>query len=91
MTTHSRTPVVESSQPASKLVRWGFHLYLRTYVYRLGWWLSGNKGAYQYLSESAARFYAPEEVKQMLMGVGFREVHYRPLLGGAAGITVAIR
>lgn len=83
--------IVESSQPQSRLVRWGFHVYLRTYVYGVGSLLSGNKGAYKYLSESAARFFNPEELKELLKSAGFREVHYRPLLLGAAGITVAIK
>jgi len=51
-----RFVVVESSQPESNLIRWFYHLYLRTYVFWIGSWLSGNTGAYKYLSESAARF-----------------------------------
>ncbi len=86
-----RLVIVESSQPDSPLIRWFFHLYLRTYVYWIGWWLSGNKGAYRYLTESARRFFDPGQVGELLKTAGFREVSYRPLLLGAVGIHVATK
>ena len=86
-----RFVVVESSQPESKVIRWLFHVYLRGFVFPAGWWISGNKAAYKYLTESAARFFTPSEVKDLLKAGGFREVTYRPLLFGAAGIHVAVK
>ncbi len=83
--------IVESSQPKSRLIRKLVHLYLRTFVFWAGYLLSGNRGAYRYLAESAARFYAPEEVKAMLLEAGFRRVTYRPLFFGAAGVHVAVK
>jgi len=91
LTSGGRYVIVESSQPKSKLIRKLFHLYLRWFVSRAGYWLSGNKGAYHYLAESATRFFSPEEVEAMLLAVGFREVSYRPLLFGAAAIHVAVK
>jgi demethylmenaquinone methyltransferase/2-methoxy-6-polyprenyl-1,4-benzoquinol methylase len=82
---------VESSQPGSKLIRRVFHGYLRWFVRNVGFCLSGNKGAYSYLAESAASFYTAGEVKDMLLGAGFREVCYRPFLFGAAGIHIAVK
>lgn len=86
-----RYVIVESSQPKSSVLRGLFHLYLRWFVSWVGYLLSGNRGAYQYLAESAARFYTPEEVKDLLATAGFREVVYRPLFLGAAGIHVAVK
>ncbi len=83
--------IVETSQPKSNLLRKLFHLYLRWVVSRLGYWLSGNKGAYHYLAESAAGFHTSEEVKEMLLGAGFRRVSFRPLFFGVAGIHVAVK
>jgi demethylmenaquinone methyltransferase/2-methoxy-6-polyprenyl-1,4-benzoquinol methylase len=83
--------IVESSQPKMKLVRKLFHLYLRWYVFKIGSFVSGNKRAYHYLAESAARFYSPEELKQILGTSGFRQVSYCPLFFGVAGIYVAIK
>jgi demethylmenaquinone methyltransferase/2-methoxy-6-polyprenyl-1,4-benzoquinol methylase len=86
-----RFVIVESSQPGSGLVRRLFHLYLRWCVARAGYWLSGNREAYQYLAESARRYYGPGGVKGLLLSAGFKEVSYRSLLIGAAGIYVAVR
>jgi demethylmenaquinone methyltransferase/2-methoxy-6-polyprenyl-1,4-benzoquinol methylase len=86
-----RLVIVESSQPESRLIRWFFHLDQRSYVYWIGWGLSGNKGAYRYLTESARRFFTPGQVKELLRSAGFRDTSYRPLLFGAVGIHVAIK
>ncbi len=86
-----RYVIVESSQPKSRLIRKLFHLYLRTFVFWAGYLLSGNRGAYRYLAESASRFYAPEEVKAMLLEAGFSRVTYRRLLFGASGVHVAVK
>ncbi len=86
-----RLVVVETSQPRAKLIRKLYHLYLRWYVSRVGYLLSGNRGAYHYLAESAARFYTSEELEELLVIAGFRQVSFRPLFWGAIGIYVAIK
>lgn len=86
-----RFVIVETSQPRPKLIRRLFHLYLRWFVFRLGYFLSSNKGAYYYLAESAARFYNSEEIKGILLRAGFRKASYRPLFLGAIGIHVAVK
>jgi len=86
-----RYVIVESSQPGNRVIRTLFHFYLHTFVAPVGMLLSGNKGAYHYLAESASRFYSPGEVKEMLLAASFRDVGYRPLFFGAAGIHVATR
>ncbi len=86
-----RFVIVESSQPSSRLVRGIFHFYLRQVVSRAGNWISGNKGAYHYLAESASRYYSPPELKELLIHSGFKEVAYRPLFFGAAGIHIATK
>jgi demethylmenaquinone methyltransferase/2-methoxy-6-polyprenyl-1,4-benzoquinol methylase len=86
-----RFVIVESSQPYSKLVRGLYHLYMRWFVFRIGYLLSGNKQAYHYLAESATRFYTSEEVADMLIKTGFRHISYAPLFLGAAGIHTATK
>lgn len=86
-----RYVIVESSQPANRIIRSLFHLYLRAFVKPAGILLSGNRGAYRYLTESAAGFYSPREVREILLASGFSDVNYRPLLYGAAGIHVAVK
>lgn len=91
LNTGGRFVIVESSQPGSGLIRGLFHLYMRGFVANAGYLLSGNKVAYKYLGESAARFYTPGEVKNLLLKAGFREVYYRPLFLGVAGIHLAVK
>ncbi len=86
-----RCVIVESSQPRSRLIRKLFHLYLRWFVSRVGSLLSGNREAYHYLAESAARFYTSEELKRLLLTAGFCQVSFRPLFLGAVGIHVAVK
>ncbi|MFH1646871.1 MAG: class I SAM-dependent methyltransferase, partial [Chloroflexota bacterium] len=86
-----RYVIVESSQPEKRLIRAAFHLYLKAFVGPVGTALSGNRGAYRYLAESASRYYTPAEVRDMLLAAGFSEVSYRPLFFGAAGIHTATR
>ena len=86
-----RFVIVESSQPALWPVRRLFHLYLRGLVFRLGHLLSGNRGAYRYLAESAARFSTPDELRQLLISSGVRQFHSRPLMFGTVGLHVAVK
>jgi demethylmenaquinone methyltransferase/2-methoxy-6-polyprenyl-1,4-benzoquinol methylase len=86
-----RFVIVESSQPKSKLIREIYHIYLRSFVFCTGYLLSGNKQAYRYLAESAARFYNSEEVQEMLLKIGFRQVSFQPFLFGAVSIHVATK
>lgn len=86
-----RYVIVESSQPTNRIIRGIDHLFLRAFVGPVGMWLSGNKGAYNYLAESARRYYMPRQVKGLLMGAGFKDIKYRPLFFGAAGLHVAYK
>ncbi|MDP6576340.1 MAG: ubiquinone/menaquinone biosynthesis methyltransferase [Dehalococcoidales bacterium] len=86
-----RLVIVETSQPKVKLIRKLFHLYLGWFVSGIGYLLSGHRGAYHYLAESAARFYTTEELKEVLVTAGFSRVTCHPLLFGAAGIYVAVK
>lgn len=82
---------VESSQPRNRIVRSIDHYYLRIFVYRLGWWISRNKVAYNYLTSSAKYYYSPEELRELLLKTGFKIVTFRRLFFGAAAIHVAIK
>ena len=66
-------------------------MYLTTAVAKVGGLLSGHRGAYRYLAESARRFYNATEVSAMLSGAGLQMGHVETLLGGAAAIHVATK
>jgi demethylmenaquinone methyltransferase / 2-methoxy-6-polyprenyl-1,4-benzoquinol methylase len=86
-----RYVIVESSQAESRIIRSLQHLYLRGFVGPVGMRLSGNKGAYNYLAESARRFCMPRQVRGLLMKAGFRDIRYRRLFFGAAGLHIAFK
>ena len=86
-----RWVMVETSQPGLKLIRDIYHLYLRCVVAGVGSFLAGQRGAYRYLAESAARFYTSEEIRDMLLEAGFCKVSFRPLFFGVVGIHVALK
>ncbi len=83
--------IVESSQPGEKIIRDLFHLYLRWFVFRIGYLFSGNREAYHYLAESTVRFYTSNELRELLLTAGFCQVSFRPLFLGVAGIYIAIK
>jgi len=86
-----RCVIVESSQPSRKIIRELFHLYLRWFVFGMGYLFSGNRGAYHYLAESASRFYTSNELRELLLTAGFWQVSFRPLFLGVATIYIAIK
>jgi len=86
-----RFVIVESSQPANRLLRFLFHTYTKTMVYYLGSWISGNKTAYRYLANSVIDYFTPGKVTVLLQKSGFAEVRHIPLMGGVAAIHVAIK
>jgi demethylmenaquinone methyltransferase/2-methoxy-6-polyprenyl-1,4-benzoquinol methylase len=86
-----RYVIMESSQPKNCFIRANFHFYVHIFVMPVGIILSGNKSAYRYLGDSMRHYFSPGEVKDMLLKAGFREVRYRPLFFGAAGIHVAFK
>jgi demethylmenaquinone methyltransferase/2-methoxy-6-polyprenyl-1,4-benzoquinol methylase len=86
-----RFVIVESSQPGLRPIRKLFHFYLRRFVSPLGRFLSGNRGAYQYLAESASRFYTVEELRNLMLEAGFNRFSSRRLTFGAVAIHVATK
>jgi len=83
--------IVESSQPESPVIRFLDHLYLRLWVFPSGYLISGNKGAYRYLAESAQHFYSAGEMREFLLKSGFRLVEAKMLFFGAAAIYTAVK
>lgn len=72
-------------------VRWPlfgplFRLYFARILPRLGTWLSGVSGPYQYLHDSASRFPDQETFAKAMRDAGFGDVRYRNLMGGVAAL-----
>lgn len=84
-----RLVALETSQPGNPVVRRLYHLFLHGYAVGASRLLSEHDWAYRYLAESAAHFYKPAAVQQLLTRAGFRTVQSRPLMLGAIGLHVA--
>lgn len=74
-------------------VRWPifgplFRFYFRRILPRLGAWISGVDGPYQYLPESVALFPDQEALTEKLQTAGFHKVRYVNFTGGVAALHV---
>jgi demethylmenaquinone methyltransferase / 2-methoxy-6-polyprenyl-1,4-benzoquinol methylase len=83
--------IVETSQPAPALLRWGGHAYLGLIAGPLGGLISGNPAAYNYLARSARHYYTAGEVCELLTRAGFAQPRARLLLGGVAALHMALK
>jgi demethylmenaquinone methyltransferase/2-methoxy-6-polyprenyl-1,4-benzoquinol methylase len=63
-----------------------FRFYFRRVLPRLGTWISGIRGPYQYLPESVAQFADQESLAAALRAGGFVDVRYRNFTGGVAAL-----
>ena len=82
---------LETSQPPSRIVRRGFHLWVKLFVRSIGSWVSGSRRAYTYLGHTIPRFYPAEELADLMRRAGFRNVTYQRLLFGVAAIHQGAR
>lgn len=83
--------IVETCQPKLAPIRQLYHFYLKRISSILGGLISGQRGAYRYLGQSAANYYNAREVRQLLTSAGFNRVDTKPLLCGIAAIYIAER
>ena len=85
-----RFAVLEVSEPESRVLRAGHHLYFRRIVPFIGGMLS-DRAAYSYLPASTAYLPPPEELLRIVHDSGFTDVR-RVLLGiGAAQLMTGTR
>jgi demethylmenaquinone methyltransferase / 2-methoxy-6-polyprenyl-1,4-benzoquinol methylase len=68
-----------------------FRVYFRRVLPRLGAWISGVEGPYQYLPDSVLRFPDQEALAGVLREEGFRDVRYRNFTGGVAALHLGER
>jgi demethylmenaquinone methyltransferase/2-methoxy-6-polyprenyl-1,4-benzoquinol methylase len=81
--------ILEFTEPKDgwfgELYRW----YFRTVLPNLGGLISGDKAAYTYLPKSVARFFQPEELKELMMTSGYEAVEARAWTGGTVALHTA--
>ena len=79
--------ILEFTEPKPGLFGDFYRWYFRAVLPKLGGLISGDKAAYTYLPKSVARFFQPEELKELMMlNCGFEEVEARVWTGGTVAL-----
>ena len=79
--------VLDFGMPRLPIVRQVYGFYFLKILPRVGQWISGAAGPYQYLPSSVQNFPSAEELKKQAADAGFRDIRIRRL---AAGVTVLL-
>ncbi|MCA0269296.1 MAG: ubiquinone/menaquinone biosynthesis methyltransferase [Bacteroidetes bacterium] len=82
--------VLEVATPKNPVIAWFYRLYTRVALPEVAGRISGNKGAYAYLKESAQAFPDGEAFLAHLRSVGFTGTQERRLFFGSACIYKAL-
>lgn len=82
---------LETSQPPNSLVRKLFHTYVRLVVRPVGFFLSGSREGYAYLSSTIPCFHSAKDFSRLLREVGFSPVEEKLLSFGVAAIHLAFK
>ncbi len=77
---------LETSRPSFSPVRRCFHLYVKLFVGPIGSRISGCRTAYAYLAKTIPRFYAAEELADIMCQAGFQKITFQHLMFGVAAI-----
>ncbi len=83
--------VLELSVPSNRLVRWCYKLYFLKILPAVGGWISGDRGAYEYLPASVLKFPAPEKFMEMMKSAGFNDVRHRSLTLGICRMYIGLK
>jgi demethylmenaquinone methyltransferase/2-methoxy-6-polyprenyl-1,4-benzoquinol methylase len=86
---HGQLTILELTEPSNPLIKSLHHIYLTQILPRMGGFITGEKEAYRYLSESIPAFSKPETMRQELLQAGFTSVAIRPITGGIATLIEA--
>ncbi len=89
--TGGKLVILEFSAPIVPGFRQLFQFYFTKILPKIGGVVSGSRGAYEYLSESVARFPDQKGLMKMMLENGFSDVEYKNLTGGIAAIHIGIK
>jgi demethylmenaquinone methyltransferase/2-methoxy-6-polyprenyl-1,4-benzoquinol methylase len=86
-----RMAVLETSEPASPVIRAGHRVWFGTIVPFLGARLGGDPAAYRYLPRSAAYLPPTADLLAVVGAAGFDDVERRTFTGGAVQLITGTR
>jgi demethylmenaquinone methyltransferase/2-methoxy-6-polyprenyl-1,4-benzoquinol methylase len=88
LTPGGKAAFLDLTRPRSFLARVFFSPYLKFTLPLLGWLLSGNKKAYDFLSGSVRKFQPPEETMRLMQSAGYRDCASKSFAFGAATLII---
>ena len=91
LTPAGKLVILELSVPSNPIIRWCYKLYFLKILPTVGGWISGDRGAYEYLPASVLRFPAPDKFVGMLYQAGFSKVEHRSLTLGICRMYIGIK
>ncbi len=81
-----RLAVLDIVRPRNAVGRAAYGVGFRRLMPLVGWALSGDRSAYQYLPDSVERHLDPDELAEAMTQAGFAKVSYRSLMLGSIAI-----
>jgi demethylmenaquinone methyltransferase / 2-methoxy-6-polyprenyl-1,4-benzoquinol methylase len=82
---------LEFSKPVSPVFRWLYDIYSFYIMPWLGQLIAGTRSAYIHLPETIRLFPLPDELAELLEGIGFTDVTFKRLTNGIAVIHVGVK
>lgn len=83
--------ILEFSKPKNPILALGHQVHLQCFVPLIGYLVSGDLKAYQYLNKTIQSFPYGERFCHMISQFGFSRIKAEPLLGGVATIYTAFK
>jgi demethylmenaquinone methyltransferase/2-methoxy-6-polyprenyl-1,4-benzoquinol methylase len=81
--------ILEFSEVRGPVFASFFRFYFRHVLPRVGTWISGVPGPYQYLHDSVSKFPNQQALAQLLSAEGFQNIRYLNFTSGVAALHVA--
>lgn len=83
--------LLEFSHPRNWLFKRIYRLYIFAILPIVGGLISGHRDVYSYLPRSIEEFLQPEELMQVMEGVGLEDVHYYHLTMGIVAVHIGTK
>jgi len=91
LTPEGKAAFLDLTRPRNFWARLFFSPYLKLVLPLLGWILSGNRKAYDFLSGSVRSFQPPEETIKLMQTIGYRECTSKSFAFGAATLIIGTK
>lgn len=83
--------ILELSIPSNPVIRYIYKFYFLKILPAAGGWISGERGAYEYLPASVLRFPAPDKFMKMMETAGFTCVRQKALTFGICRMYIGTK